>query len=257
MAGVGRTIPSVAPRNGPLELDAPEAPSNLRRFTPQQPVPMPPEQLEAWLGTDSVPDGGLVHQAQRRRQRPVRPRRIDISERAEDVQDIIRETRRRLDRSPERHGGRTPRQVYDTYVAENSAVTDQHIRDIWARNAADISEGPDARRTLDRYGIPRDSSHHRWTRDLVAGMIGEDPARVSAAAPGLGVTGSVNNPWVTGLELDDNPTRALGTFLHDTTSYLYNSGVRGFQRGIWGTESDITSARTMYYTFEGLPPPPR
>ena len=196
--------------------------------------------------------------------------------RSREARRVIDETMERLSGYTTRLGsgrGLTPAETYDRFFARNSKISDEQIIAM-SQYTLDQFRTPQETATeraeMAAFGIPPDSTPHRFNTQLVAGIMGVDPSEVSAAAPALGITGSpgrtarlrasgmstetMKQSITDQLQIHPEPSLRMGTVLHDTTSYFDGLGLN---RSMWGIDDNEGSALVMFFDRYPDPPPER
>ena len=148
----------------------------------------------------------------------------------------------RLDTSDLRIDGKSPRDLFETHILDNPKVTDDQIRAMTNLSDDQMSDSRRAkRRTLRRFPDVRESINHRFTVDLIAGITGLDPQKLSEAKPSLGLTGSAQ--WMLSpLWKSEVPEVQRFTAIHDATSVMQGAGIDGLNKAVWGQGSSAVSA---------------
>jgi hypothetical protein len=137
-------------------------------------------------------------------------------------------------------GGDSVERMLTEGILKNPRVTNDMLMKMSQVPLDKLADTPaDRAETERRVPGSRDLPSHKFTVGLLSAITGADPAALSRASPGLGVTGSPGTPV---LFAPERTSLQRSTALHDTTDYLKYAGVPGLNKAVWGSESSTWSA---------------
>jgi hypothetical protein len=137
-------------------------------------------------------------------------------------------------------GGESVEHMLTEAILANPKISNDKLLEMSRVPLEKLSDSPEDRAETERR-VPgsRNLDSHKFTVGLLSSITGIDPAKLSEASPGLGLTGAPGTPI---LFAPQRSGLQRSTALHDTTDYLRGAGVSGVNKAVWGVENRILSA---------------
>lgn len=254
MAGVSATAtrPSVSSRGpGGPQGPSPERTARTggaeRTTKPQQ----KPEIAKVWGGQDSFQRVGSSKTSGKSDQVTRTEGKANAQEVKRDpsLKKVTDAMLKRLQQGQTKIDGQSAESLFRNNVLNNPKITDDMLRKMGKVTLDQVKSDPkDRAEVLKRHPNVQQTNVHKLTTELMSGITGIDPKKLSNAVPSLGVTGTLKSPV---FYLAKDKGVQLSTALHDVTDTFRGVGIQGVNKAVWGSEGMVSSALRSY--FNGVP----